>query len=276
MLEIFFIIVLIFLVLTFFYKQAICEFRLNQIEWGQHEKIANLLSEKVPIILRGRPPTAFWTQEDTIIRNVYSEIPIFQDRSLSDWLMTASPKEQCPWSVSHARLLGSGSVSGLDTWAQRIMNPIIQSNPFLKILLKSVCSCWAGERGLFKTTAVWTAIFCTQSSVSVTILTESAESALPSNWRNTFPSRLTAYDTPFVGDLKYMDIILRPGNILFMPTHWFVSWETMEDEEVCPMLCMIEYHSPISRFADWIEENKELKSTTNITNITTNTNTNTT
>jgi hypothetical protein len=102
--------------------------------------------------------------------------------------------------------------------------------------------------------APWTILFTTQGAIVVTIMTESAESALPVNWKksNIFPSRLTAYDTPFVGDLKFMDIVLRPGNLLFIPAHWFVSWTVFEEEgvdTVCPMVCSVEYHTPISRFA---------------------------
>jgi putative transposase len=35
------------LILTFFYKQAICEFRINQIEWSQKENLYTLLHEKI-------------------------------------------------------------------------------------------------------------------------------------------------------------------------------------------------------------------------------------
>lgn len=255
MLEVLMICVLIFLALTFFYKQSVNEFRLNQIEWEQGEKLSDLFSEKVPIVLRGRPPTAFWTQEDIHLREVYSRVPIFQDRELSDWVTIAEPNTRCPWTIDHARILGGKSVSGLELWTDRILNPVIYgSNHALKFWLRPSNACWAGERGLWKTVAPWTAIFVSQGAITVTILTGNAESSLPSQWADVFPSRLTAYDTPFVGDLKYMDIVLRPGSMLFMPAHWFVAWtmhaET-DDSATIPMVCSVEYHSPVSRFAEW-------------------------
>ena len=254
-LEIFLIGVVVFLALTFFYKQAICEFRLNQIEWEQVNKLPDLFNEKVPIVIRGKPSTAFWTQEDVLLRECYSRVRIFEEEILSDWLLRAEPTALCPWGAEHAGILGGRGVSGLTLWAERTLDPIIMTNPFLKLWLNSTSQCWAGERGLVKTVAPWTAIFVTQGAAVVTIMTEAAESALPLGWKRgkVFPSRLTAYDTPFVGDLKFMDIVARPGNILLIPAHWFISWTTLDNGEaenaVCPMVCSVEYHTPISRFA---------------------------
>jgi hypothetical protein len=77
---------------------------------------------------------------------------------------------------------------------------------------------------------------------------ENAESFLPLNWQNCFPNNLTNRDTPFIGDLKFIDIILRPGNCLFMPAHWFWSWTSYNTEKPS-MTCTISYHTPISAFA---------------------------
>lgn len=259
LLELILIGILIFTVLTFFYKQTICEFRLNQIEWNQQEKIGDLFIERVPIVVRGRPQTAFWTQEDVLIRESYAMVPIFEDRILSDWLLQAQPNAICPWKKEHARLLALRNISGLALWSDKVLNPVMYaSNPLLKLWLRPISSCWAGEKGLWKTIASWTTIFVTQGSIIVTILTANYENSLPSIWQDTFPSKLTVHDTPFIGDLKYMDIILRPGNILFMPAHWFVSWSHYTSDNtdaICPMVCTVEYHSPISRFAEWSSNN---------------------
>ena len=95
MLEIILIAGIIFLILTFFYKQAICEFRINQIEWKQRENMGSLLNEKVPIVLRSIPSATFWTYEDVIARNCFKDIPIFQETTLTDWVTTATPDSLC-------------------------------------------------------------------------------------------------------------------------------------------------------------------------------------
>jgi hypothetical protein len=73
-------------------------------------------------------------------------------------------------------------------------------------------------------------------------------SSLPHQWKGVFLDRLTLADTPFVNDLKFIDIKLRPGHILWIPAHWMYCF-TSEMKDVCPMTCMIEYHSIISNFA---------------------------
>jgi hypothetical protein len=254
MIEIILILILIFLVLTFFYKQAIHEFRLNQIEWSQSDKLPELFSEKVPIILRGRPPTAFCTQEDIHLRSIYSTVPVFQDRTLVDWIVRTDPGTNCPWELEHARLLGQRHISGLELWSEKILNPLLyKHNPLIRWWLRPFNSCWAGNKGLWKTVAPWTAIFATQGAVVCSIMTEAVESSLPSHWKGVYPGELTAYDTPFVGDLKFIDIVIRPGSVLFMPAHWFLSWKALDegDNSICPMVCTVEYHSIVSRFAEW-------------------------
>ena len=106
--------------------------------------------------------------------------------------------------------------------------------------------CWAGNRGLHKTVA-WT-LFITDSQLSVTIMPESMESFLPAQWLNQFPTEFTQKDTPFVTDLKYIDIVLRPGTALFIPPHWFVSYTGTTDLSV-PLVSTISYHTPISYLA---------------------------
>jgi hypothetical protein len=255
MLEILFIVVIICLVLTFFYKQAVCEFRLNQIEWEQAgEKMGDLLTEKVPIIVRSRPPTAFWTQEDVHLREVYSTVPIFDNQTIADWIMTATPDTVCPWTREHARILALRSVSGLEHWVDRALNPIIYgANVMVPFWLRPHSYCWAGGKGLWKTVAPWTAMFVSQGAITITIMTDSVASALPDVWEGVFPGALTSYDTPFVSDLKFIDIVLRPNSVLFMPAHWYVSWVAYGEGEdtICPMVCTVEYHSPVSRFAEW-------------------------
>ena len=75
------------------------------------------------------------------------------------------------------------------------------------------------------------------------------ESSLPANWVGCFPANLSSKDTPFVGDLKFIDIILRPGNCIFMPAHWFISWITTDSNSHIPMVGTISYHTPISYLA---------------------------
>jgi hypothetical protein len=245
MLEIFLIGLLIFLILTFFYKQAICEFRINQIEWDKRLQLQEILSENTPTILRGcQSPPKFWTQEDVMMRSSYGSVQVFDNQGLSEWITTTDTETVCPWTKEHAEAIAS--VSGLSTWASIHLNTHVLSQ-LASIWHKPIYSCWTGQRKLVKTVAPWMAITPTEGEIVLTIMPENVAHALPSDWHNYFPGDLTQYDTPFVADLKYMDIIVRPGTIVFMPAHWYISWKT--NGKQVPMVCVIEYHTPISRFA---------------------------
>ena len=244
MLDIIIICSVIFLILTFFYKQSVCEFRINQIEWSQKENSNDLLQEQIPLVIRSIPSAAFWTHTDVALRSCFSSIPIFQEMTIPEWL--ASGDTVCPWKYHQAQKIASAS--GIAIWAAKWMNPLI-IHQFLKFWIYPYYYCWAGSVGLHRTFAMWTCIFPVDGTITVTIMPESYESSLPSEWVGCFPSQLTIKDTPFVEDLKYIDIILRPGNCLFMPPHWFVSWTTVVSEtkeSKAPMVCTIAYHTPIS------------------------------
>ena len=246
MLEIILIICILFLILTFFYKQAICEFRINQIEWSQKDKISDLLGEKIPLVIRTLPSTTFWTQTDLMARSCFQQIPIFRETSLVEWVSSSTPDSSCPWKYAQAETIAN--TCGLAIWAQKWVNSTI-IHPLLKWWITPKYHCWAGNIGLRRTYATWTCLFPVDGEIAVTIMPEYVESSLPTNWSGCFPATLTSKDTPFVSDLKFMDIILRPGNCLFMPPHWFVSWTATEQSTKTPMTCTISYHTPISLLA---------------------------
>ena len=243
MLEIICIICIICAILIFFHNQANYEFKINQLGWLERDKIIDVLAEKHPLVLKGVGPVAFWTQQDCLMRTCYSKIPVFKDKGLSDWLMTAKHDTACPWTLDHALLLGE--MSGLETWADQWLSPLIQTNPVFSVWYRPTVSCWAGTRGLWLTQARWTCLFVTEGSIQVSIMPNTYKKSLPKEWKGTHVGALTVYDTPFAGDLKFMDIVVRPGHMLIMPAHWFVCWTGIGEQ--CPMVCSIEYHTPVSR-----------------------------
>ena len=246
MLEIILIVGIIFIILTFFYKQAVCEFRINQIEWTQKDNVSSLLNEKVPLVVRSIPSATFWTHEDVLARPCFKDIPIFQETTLTDWIATSTPDSLCPWKYSQAETIANAS--GINIWANKWLNPLI-INPLLKFWMFPKYHCWAGNVGLRKTFATWTCLFPVDGEIILSIMPENNESSLPANWLDVYPANLTIKDTPFVADLKFMDIILRPGKCIFMPAHWFISWTTTPEASVTPMVCTVSYHTPVSLLA---------------------------
>lgn len=258
----------IFIIVWLFYNDSVPEFRINQLEWPNRLTVQNLLSEKLPIILRDAPHLTIWTHEDVLNRPVYSTVPVFEDSKISLWLESVLDKQyvDCPWTLEHARLLGKHSA--IDTWSARWLNELMYPS-YMSFIGKPKASCWVGARTIWRSIAPWTAIMPTEGEIVVSIMpVRGFEHALPTNPENHWLPRITKYDTPFVGDLKLMDIRLRPGHILLMPAHWYISWEESElDKEGLegyglqgpPMVCMIEFHNIFTILEEW----KVLKSTNN-------------
>jgi len=237
-------------ILIFFHNQGTCEFKINQIGWSERLiKGSALLGERVPLVLQNMPSVAFWTQQDCMMRPCYGEVPVFADKELGSWLVETDGSTVCPWTSDHAKLLGS--LSGLGLWTERELNPLVHTPFPLSFWYQPEVSCWAGSRSLRRLRARWTCLFVTEGAIQVSIMPGTCIKALPPLWQKgsgVHPSQLTVFDTPFVTDLKFMDIVLRPGHMLVMPNHWLLSWLSLEGSAVCPMVCCIEYHTPISRF----------------------------
>ncbi|WP_397536316.1 hypothetical protein, partial [Roseateles sp.] len=159
MLELILIGLLGFLILTFFYKQAICEFRINQLDWEKRMQLTGLLGENIPTVLRGVPVAPFWTQQDVAMRPSYGAAKIFNDQGLAEWMATTTPETVCPWTPAHAA--ETASAAGLPTWADRWLNSTVLT-VLTAFWLSPEYRCWAGNRGLVKTAAPWTAIFTTE------------------------------------------------------------------------------------------------------------------
>ena len=243
-----------FLILLFFHNQASYEFKINQLGWNEKLKLETLLTERVPLVVKGLGPVAFWTQQDCVMRSCYEKVPVFQDKGLSAWLATSDSRTACPWTLEHAQMLAE--LCGLRIWSERELDGLIYGSvPGLSHLAslwyRPEVSVWAGSKSLWQAHSRWTCLFVTEGAIQVSILPKTGIKALPPDWkkRTIHPGSLTVYDTPFVADLKFMDIIVRPGHLLIMPNHWLLSWLSLEGSEVCPMVAMIEYHTPMSRLA---------------------------
>jgi len=231
----------ILLIITFFYKQAFCDFRINQLEWSQRAQLSTILSEYVPVVVRGLPSATFWTREDVRLRSCYTDLSIFQDVSLPEWISTSTTESVCPWKDTQAAQIAAAA--GMPVWDKKWIQPSVLSRRFW---MSARYHCWAGRMGLQKLFATWTMILPVEGTIVVSILPDTTESALPASWRGRFPAEITAKDTPFLSDIKYMDIVVRPGSALFLPAHWFVSWV---GDSVTPFVCTASYHSPVSLLA---------------------------
>ena len=87
----------------------------------------------------------------------------------------------------------------------------------------------------------------TEGIYTVSLVSRDSESFLPPKWNYKYPGRLSPNDTPLVADLKYMDIVVRPGTTICLPPHMIISMEPQDKEFAAAAI--VEYHEPVSLLA---------------------------
>lgn len=244
MIEWVFILSLIFIVLVIFYKQANEEFTILQLEGNQLVSLPSLLSEKYPIVIRQVQMPTFFTPEAIQQNSRIQTFPISPEKQLKDALSDTS----LSLPLSASRILAQQV--GLQVWAEHTWLPYVSTWSFLNFVNTTAN---LGEQGLRKTTAYCTLLLPTSQSINIIIMTSGQEKYLPTNWHNTDPEKYTLNDTPMVGNIKFMEIKVKPGNCLCLPPHWFYTLRA-SDPKKSMLWCCLEIQNPLSWMATRLEE----------------------
>lgn len=269
MLDCLIIVAWIIFILGFFYKQsAVHDFRINQaniplrVNGGLKERekgvekeegLDDLWKENIPLVIRRLPRLSLWTHRDIIERECYDRIPLFQAQTLRGWLQHTESDVVCPWQKRTDQAEALAKVSGISVWHRTHLRPLFSGVGAMRLLRYQA---WAGRVGVRRTYASWTCILPTEEDIIVTIFPETMEPYLPIEWKGGFPGEWTRRDTPFAGDIKYMDVVVRAGTCFFLPPHWYMSWVSArgangeESHGSIPMVFTILYHSPVSWMAE--------------------------
>ena len=107
--------------------------------------------------------------------------------------------------------------------------------------MKEIRATW-GRRGL-QPMHSWTAIILNDGIATVSLLHRKTDKFLPAAWRGLHPGELTLAHTPFLDDVKFIDIIVRPGTILLVPPHWRSA---IEPTEGTGLALEVTFHHPMS------------------------------
>jgi len=229
------IIAVLFLIAVFFYKYSSSptDFRLIQIEWDQADTWSELRTEGQPIIIRGAPTAAspVWTAVDLEERGLTLPAPV---------------------------LLGTPAASAaahqnfVDKWVRTWLPTAFHTSPVIRAVSPVKITAASGPQYIRNATAAWTVIAPTDKPCTVSIAMPSAAEFIPTTATNQYLPALTKADTPFIGDIKYIDVKLRPGTIIAIPCHWLYSIQEQEPANN-PFLIVAEFHSPISFIASRLQ-----------------------
>ncbi len=249
MLEIILFLAIAVLILLFFYKQSVVpEYKLNQLSYKSLDTLPELMAEKSPIVLLDTPPTTFWSASDLTSRPVLGQqgLPLLQ-------LCQHGNQTHSQYKPTLASFFGEQS--GAPVWVKTKWLPVL-TNPWLQWLTQPDPKAWLGSRGLQNTYAPWTLITASEGEAFVSLLHKKHDTYLPASWKNRLPSDFTRADTPFLSDIKYIDVILREGTSLLVPAHWKVAYQTAPDQPSGKPVFIVEtaLHHPLSRLVEKMAE----------------------
>jgi hypothetical protein len=228
------------IILLFFYRQAVQEFRILQTE--SLDKAMVLLQEKSPVVVLPAPqPQQLWTRADIQQRPTLANFGI-NGKMLKDVLSF----ESYPLKPQTAENLATQV--GLQVWIQQSLLPVFKQFVWWSPVLTNRTELVLGAQGLKQTFGYCTVIFPTEGALAVSLVNESADPYLPTKWKGKRISKLTRDDAPLLAQIQYIDIIVRPGSMLLVPPHWKVCWETHDSGQ--PALAVwTEIHHPLSKMA---------------------------
>jgi hypothetical protein len=252
------LIFLVFLISYLFYKHRRSDIEILQLDNEQiSENLSELLEELQPVIIRGISPPKGFTQESL------RKIPRLKDfavggQPLGDIL------EQ-PRMLFDANGIPTLAQSGrqqlakelsMSIWADHTWLPIFsQSTWFGSILGCMRVEANLGGIGMTRTTAKYTCLMPTEGKYTLSILSKDSESFLPSNWQYKYLGLLTVNDTPLVAELKYIDVVLRPGTTICLPPHYIYSMEPIKDSAELFAFVTMEYHEPTTLLVKSFSQN---------------------
>lgn len=248
MIEIFFIVAVLLALLVLFYRQAIEQYNILQIESTQLSDLPKLLGERTPLVLRDIGQPKLFTPETLKGNARLQQFPVSAKLTLGAYLQ--KPVGSVLLNRKASSLLAKES--GLSVWAEHTWYPQLFSYPFLQHIHGFHTEAFLGEIGLRKTTGTVTILYPTSGTYEITLMTEQQEKFLPKAWRGRFPEIFSIQDTPLVGQIKYITIKLRPGNMLCIPAHWFYSVR-VTDKTKPALWAKMTLDSPVSYIASTME-----------------------
>jgi hypothetical protein len=243
MIEFIIIFGILFFIAVLFYKQANEQFEILQIDAARIDELPTMYGDRSPIVIKGYDTPSLGTEAELQKRPNIMQMAVRPGMSLKGLL--ASPQSLAAFQFRPETASFLAQESGLTVWFQHHMYEKFLPSPYTRWLYSSRCSLWPHHRGLFKTTAFQTLIMPTQGVARVSLMLGKVVPYLPVKWQGRAFNSLTPQDTPLLGQIKFLEVRLKKGNLLLLPAHMIVDIGSEENS----WIFIAEIHHPISRLA---------------------------
>lgn len=253
-LEFVFVCLLLFGLCLLAYRGAIHEFQILQKDFNADVDIqwSEILTERLPIVVRNCPKAwlGYWNQK-------YTEMKQWQVICMNDgkkfkttwnhWLQTPTPRPTIVNSHELAKVIkldytfSNWTNDGFRRWSWL---PVGTPEPHVLSGTGDECM------GLQKVKSEYMSLVATDGAPLEIWLAH--EAAIPSNVQTDLymknPWTQTVADIPWISEVKYIEIKLRPGNAIILPTHWWFALRS-SDPSRDAWFWKGEFHTPVSWIA---------------------------
>jgi len=250
-----FILCIVFFIAVVFYKQRRESTELLQSEFtNSQDSLKELFEERQPIILRTTPtPPSMTLDQLTKMVRLY-EFPLHSKATLREYM--ASPNIQIDGAplltLESSKLLAKELA--LEIWVSNVLGETIQDmGGLFSIVYSQTVKSMLGGAGMQRASSIMTMILPVEGKYTVSLVNRKSEQFLPAVWKHRYPRTLTINDSPLVGEIQYIDIVLRPGTMLCLPSHCIFSIEPDEPSTFHSAL-WVELDSPISTLTKFLED----------------------
>lgn len=241
------VLLVIVCIIAWYYSHSVSEYRFSQIkEFQIPTQLDSLWEEKIPIIVSDLTNKDIWSSTSLKLTQFWTAQPL--------WSMY----EQDP--QIHINLSQDNKVLWADILGiSQIQQEVLLNWFSLSPLLFSVTSeTHLGPIKLTPTFGWATCIKCTQGEARCILLHNSQKSRLPAGWDTLRWRDATVAHHPIWSQVKFVEVILRPGTALLIPPHWVVAVEPSDMQT--PVWSIIsEVHHPVSKIAKRLHEHNSKK-----------------
>ena len=237
------------------YRGALHEFQILQKDYNPENKWSEFLSEQLPLVIRNLPGNWLgnWTKAKTETKNWQVLVSVNDGKHkkrlktiFSNWISYPETHYENAFELGSAAKLDITIKNWFSRW---FWIPV--SSPSAYVLSEHPQnSCLV----LWKTKADSTAIVSTDGSPIEIWL--SHEAGIPNTIVDALqglnPWIQSTNEIPGVEQVKFIEIRLRPGNAIIIPTHWWVS---VRCESASSWFWIHEFQNPISWLATKLSKN---------------------
>jgi hypothetical protein len=239
-------------ILVFFYRQSVREFHILQVE--SFEKALPVIQERSPIVVYPFDAMpSLWNTADFDQRPQIYNLQM-GGKTLKERLQPGGPQAPQPQTQTNAEEAEQVAEQvGLPLWTQEQILKAFKT-AWYSFILSSHTEAYVGAIGLRPTFAHATLLICTEGEMSVSLLTDEADTYLPAEWRGRQIKEFTRNDTPHLEKIQYVDVVLHAGSALIIPPHWRVcaANRIISVDAKQPLSVWVEIHHPVSRLVEHV------------------------